>query len=48
VAIATVGKRFYSTANHGRGLPWLEVNQVENAVWDAFASLATGRSSSSA
>ncbi len=35
-------KRFYSTANHGRGLPWLEVKQVEDAVWDAFSSLATG------
>ncbi len=35
-------KRFYSTANHGRGLPWLEVKQVEDAVWDAFASLTTG------
>lgn len=35
-------KRFYTASRHGTGHPWLDIKQVEEAVWTTFASLTTG------
>lgn len=35
-------KRFYTASRHGTGHPWLDIKQVEEAVWATFASLTTG------
>lgn len=36
------GMSFYRAARGTKGAPWLFADETDNAVWDAFVSLATG------
>ena len=36
------GVRFYRATDRRVGSPWIENTEMDNAVWDAFTSLATG------